>query len=151
MYYGKRSANQPSSWGIEDKTSGKLIGTIGFMNCSFDHNSAEIGYSLSKEHWNKGLMTEAVEVCLDYAFGEMHLNRVEAQHEVSNPSSGRVMEKCGMKKEGVMRERLYNKGRYVDVCVYAIVRSDWRAWHRRQAGILAGSTIYRPESAEFTC
>ena len=55
----------------------------------------------------------------------MDVNRIEAQHELDNPSSGRVMEKCGMIKEGVMRQRLYNKGRYVDVALYAILKEDY--------------------------
>ena len=71
-------------------------------------------------------MTEALSRVIDYAFDSMEINRIEAQHELTNPSSGRVMEKCGMKKEGVLRQRLYNKGKFVDVALYAIVRSDWR-------------------------
>ena len=71
-------------------------------------------------------MTEALSRVIDYAFDAMDINRIEAQHELTNPSSGRVMEKCGMRKEGVLRQRLYNKGKYVDVALYAILRCDWR-------------------------
>lgn len=123
--------NQPSSWGIVWRETGRLIGTIGFMSYSEDHNSAEVGYSLSRDYWNRGLMSEALEACLRYAFDEMGLHRVEAQHEVDNPASGRVMEKCGMQREGILRGRLYNKGRYVDVCLYAILEEDWRRRHPR--------------------
>ena len=56
----------------------------------------------------------------------MDVNRIEAQHELDNPASGRVMEKCGMRKEGVLRQRLYNKGQFVDVALYAILRDDPR-------------------------
>ena len=121
--------NQPSSWGIVLRETGRLIGTIGFMGYSEDHNSAEVGYSLSRDYWNRGLMSEALEACLRYAFEEMQLHRVEAQHEVTNPASGRVMEKCGMRREGILRGRLYNKGRYVDVCLYAMLEEDWRKKH----------------------
>ena len=75
-------------------------------------------------------MTEALIAVIDYAFESMDLNRIEAQHELTNPSSGRVMEKCGMQKEGVLRQRLYNKGKFVDVALYAILRSDPRPQKR---------------------
>ncbi|MER2055635.1 MAG: GNAT family protein, partial [Clostridia bacterium] len=52
------------------------------------------------------------------------VNRLEAQHDLRNPASGRVMEKSGMKKEGILRQRIRNKGEYVDVALFAILRSD---------------------------
>lgn len=118
--------NEPSSWGIELRETGRLIGTIGFMWWNKDNRSAEIGYSLSRAHWNHGYMTEALREVIDFGFNEMALHRIEAQHETTNPASGRVMEKVGMRKEGVLRGRLYNKGRYVDVALYAILRGDKR-------------------------
>ena len=122
----KYKNDEPSSWGIIEKATGRLVGTIGFMDYSEDNASAEVGYSLARWLWNGGYMTEALSCVIDYAFENMELNRIEAQHELTNPSSGRVMEKCGMRKEGVLRQRLYNKGKFVDVALYAIVRSDWR-------------------------
>ena len=118
--------DQPSSWGIVYKPHNKMVGTIGFMWWNHDHNSAEVGYSLAREYWNHGLMTEALRAAIRFGFDEMQLHRIEAQHETSNPASGRVMEKVGMRKEGVLRGRLYNKGRFVDVALYAILRGDPR-------------------------
>jgi ribosomal-protein-alanine N-acetyltransferase len=115
----------PSSWGIIDKESGRLVGTIGYMAFSEENASVEIGYSLARWLWGKGLATEALRAVIDYTFEAMDINRIEAQHELTNSSSGRVMEKCGMKKEGVLRQRLYNKGKYVDVALYAILHSDY--------------------------
>lgn len=115
----------PSSWGIIDKTTGRLVGTIGYMEYREEHGSVEIGYSLARWMWNSGYMTEALRRVIAYTFEAMDVNRIEAQHELTNPSSGRVMEKCGMKKEGVLRQRLYNKGKYVDVALYAILQSDY--------------------------
>ena len=70
-------------------------------------------------------MTEALSALLDYTFGELRFNRVEAQHETDNGASGAVMRKCGMIKEGTLRQRLYNKGRYVDVDLYAVLRGEY--------------------------
>lgn len=117
-------AGEPCSWAIEHVESGKVIGTIGFMWYQSDNNSAEVGYSLSRAYWNLGIMTEALTALLDFAFDTLHLHRVEAQHEVDNPASGAVMRKAGMRLEGTLRGRLFNKGRYVDVNLYAILRED---------------------------
>ena len=55
-------ADEPSSWGIVDKKTGRLVGTIGYMNYDMDNASVEIGYSLAKWMWNGGYMTEATGV-----------------------------------------------------------------------------------------
>ena len=115
----------PSSMCIVEKASGKVIGTIGFMWIQPENRSCEVGYSLSRAHWNRGYMTEALEALLEFGFQDLHMNRIEAQHEVDNPASGRVMAKVGMRQEGILRSRLFNKGRYVDVALYAILKQDY--------------------------
>ena len=117
--------HEPASWGIEHLDSGRIIGTIGFMWIQEDNNAAEVGYSLAREYWNHGIMTEALRAVIQFGFDEMGLHRIEAQHETTNPASGAVMRKCGMQKEGTLRSRLYNKGKYVDVDLYAILRKDY--------------------------
>ncbi|MDO4867755.1 MAG: GNAT family N-acetyltransferase [Clostridia bacterium] len=123
--------HEPASWGIEYRQTGEIIGTIGFMWMQADNSAAEVGYSLSRDYWNQGLMTEALQAVIAHGFGTMNLNRIEAQHETTNPASGAVMRKCGMQKEGTLRQRLFNKGRYVDVDLYAILRRDYTPQARR--------------------
>lgn len=115
----------PGSWGIELKETGRVIGTIGYMNYAEEHRTAEIGYSLSREHWGKGLMTEALAAVIDESFRTLKLHRIEAMHFTDNPASGRVMEKCGMHHEGHMRERICCKGVFRDVEMWGILISDW--------------------------
>ncbi len=117
---------QPSSFAIALKDSGRMIGTIGFMWINVEYKSAEVGYSLSREYWNRGIMTEALRRVVAFGFEELRLNRIEAQHETDNPASGRVMAHAGMQYEGTLRQRLKNKGRFVDVALYAILRGDPR-------------------------
>lgn len=121
----KYRLGEPSSWGIEYKATRQIIGTIGFMWIQRENASAEVGYSLSRAYWNQGLMTEALHEVIRFGFTGMNLNRIEAQHETDNPASGAVMRKCGMQKEGTLRQRLLNKGKFVDVDLYAILRSDF--------------------------
>ena len=125
-------AHEPASWGIEYTANRQIIGTIGFMWIQQDNASAEVGYSLAREYWNRGLMTEALQAVIQYGFDGMNLNRIEAQHETTNPASGAVMRKCHMQKEGTLRSRLFNKGRYVDVDLYAILRRDFNRLGLRQ-------------------
>ena len=94
-----------------------------------ENRSTEIGYSLSREFWNRGIMTEALQAVIRMAFDTLKLHRVEAQHDTANPASGRVMLKCGMLHEGTLRGRIYNKGQYIDVDIYAILREDWMKRH----------------------
>ncbi len=116
--------DRPSPWGIELKSERRLVGTIGFTWVNHDHMTGEVGYSLGSSYWNRGIATEALLAVLRHGFGSLGLNRIEAQHDVRNPASGRVMEKAGMRKEGTLRERLYSKGDYVSVDLYAILRRD---------------------------
>lgn len=121
----KYRSGEPSSWGIVEKQSGRVVGTIGYMWYQRDNNSCEVGYSLARSCWNRGYMTEALTEVIRYSFENLRIHRVEAQHEVDNGASGAVMRKCGMTKEGTLRGRLYNKGRYVDVDLYSILREEY--------------------------
>ena len=117
---------EPGSFAITLRQSGRMIGTIGFMWINVDYRSGEVGYSLSRDYWNRGIMTEALREVLRFGFEDLALNRIEAQHETDNPASGKVMEHAGMRYEGTLRQRIKNKGRYVDVALYAILRGDER-------------------------
>ena len=114
----------PSSWAAEQKDSGRVIGTIGLMWYSDTNCSAEVGYSFSREVWNRGFATEALRAVMDSVFSSLPVNRLEAQYDIRNPASGRVMEKCGMRQEGILRQRIRSKGEFLDVVLCAILRSD---------------------------
>ena len=116
----------PGSFAITLRESGRMIGTIGFMWINTEYQSAEVGYSLSREYWNRGIMTEALRKVVRFGFEELRLNRIEAQHELTNPASGRVMAHAGMLYEGTLRQRVKNKGHFSDVALYAILKSDER-------------------------
>lgn len=115
----------PSSWAVVLRSSSSVIGSIGFMSFSPVHCSAEVGYSFLRKCWNNGYATQSLNAVIRTSFRMIPvLNRIEAQHDVRNPASGRVMGKCGMKFEGVLRNRIYNKSQFIDVAMYAILRSD---------------------------
>ncbi|MCL2487656.1 MAG: GNAT family N-acetyltransferase [Oscillospiraceae bacterium] len=103
-----------------------IIGTIAFHAASDNHERLEIGYCIGSRWWNRGIVTEALGAALRYAFEELNAHRMIALHDTQNPGSGRVMQKNGMKLEGILREHLLRKdGSRGDMAYYAILRSEW--------------------------
>jgi RimJ/RimL family protein N-acetyltransferase len=70
-------------------------------------------------------MSEAVGATVGYAFTTLPLNRLYAHHMTRNPASGRVLERNGFQREGVLRQRVRKWGRYEDVALWALLREDW--------------------------
>ncbi|MEF2965374.1 GNAT family protein [Paenibacillus sp. M1] len=111
-------------WGIQYKETNKLIGSCSFVNWDNHCLRAELGYVLSTEYWNQGLMTEVVTRIVEYAFNELELVRIEAKCHPENAGSARVMEKSGMKFEGVLRKYIWAKGELQDVKLYSIISDE---------------------------
>ncbi|NLT50498.1 MAG: GNAT family N-acetyltransferase [Ignavibacteria bacterium] len=111
-------------WGIEFKETSKIIGTAGFNFCDTRNKKAEIGYALSPQYWNKGIMTEIVNLITVYGFKYLALNRIEARCELENIASHKVLEKCGYTKEGILRQAAFAKGKFKDLYLYAIISSE---------------------------
>ena len=116
----------PCSWAVVERESGKVIGTIGVMNWSPAFRSVEVGYSFGRAWWGQGYATEALLRVMKLLFEQGGINRIEGMCDIRNPASARVMEKCGMKKEGILRQRVYNKGEYVDVLLCAALAGEWK-------------------------
>ena len=112
-------------WALVLRDSGKMIGTCGFNYFDKINNSAEIGYVLNPAYWNQGIATEAVKTVIRFGFVELDLNRIEARHMIGNNPSGRVMEKCGMKHEGILRSAVLVGDEYKTVSVYSILYGEY--------------------------
>jgi [ribosomal protein S5]-alanine N-acetyltransferase len=105
--------------------SHQLIGTIGLREIDQEHSQAEMGFWIGTDWWRNGYATEAAKGVIRYGFEELGLNRIYAHHMVRNPASGRVLEKSGMQREGLLRERVRKWGKFEDVVLLAILRKDW--------------------------
>lgn len=106
----------------------ELRGAIA-LKISGEHSRGELGYWIGHPFWGRGLTTEAASAVLEFTFRTLQLNRVQASYLPTNPASGRVLEKLGMQREGLHRER-YRKGdQFQDVVEYAILHRDWIARH----------------------
>jgi len=105
----------------------KLIGTVGFYGIDHENGKAIAGADLMKEYWGKGLMTEALQALIDYGFEQMNLNRIDATSDPENSRSIRLMERCGFRREGLLRQRFYYKASFHDEAIYSLLKEDWRA------------------------
>jgi ribosomal-protein-alanine N-acetyltransferase len=114
-------------WGVEYKQIGRVVGNIHLMAISAQHSKAEIGFVLSRSYWNRGLISEALTRVLGYVFESIGLNRIEGFCLVDNRAGIRVMEKVGMRQEGILREYLVQKGAFRDFSVHSMLRRDYES------------------------
>lgn len=113
-------------WAICLKENDEPIGSMAVVDGDFRIGRAEIGYCISKRWWGKGITAEALQAVMDYLFGDVGMNRMEARHDVNNPNSGKVMQKCGLKMEGIFPDFGCNNQGVCDIAQYAILKKDWR-------------------------
>ncbi len=128
--YAARPFNEGTGirWGICLRGSRDLIGTLGYHQWVREGGDrARAGYDLLREYRGRGLMTEAMRAILDYGFEGMGLNRVDVLIDPANGPSLRLVERLGFRREGVLRENTYFRGRFIDDVVYALLAKEWRA------------------------
>ncbi len=112
------------------KSDEKLIGKIYFEDKHF-FGTWEIGYSFNRSCWSKGYATEAVRAVMEYAFTKMNVRRIYAEADVRNVRSIKVLEKSGMRREGVYVKSAYfqkdENGEPVwsDFAAYALLAQEW--------------------------
>jgi RimJ/RimL family protein N-acetyltransferase len=104
----------------------RVVGTTGLV-VNTEHHRAEIGYSLARAHWGKGFASEAVRALIDWAFPTYGLAKVFARADARNERSWRLMEKLGMKREGILRHHRAIPGGRADEVVYGLLREEWEA------------------------
>ena len=102
-----------------------MIGTCGFSRFDYPNNTAELGYVLNPLYHGRGIASEASARIIKYGFENLDLNRIESRYIIGNDASRRVMEKNGMVFEGIKREGMLIKGKYRDIGVCAILKSDF--------------------------
>ena len=102
----------------------RLIGAIS-LALSATHRHAEVGYWIGAASWGNGYATEAAHALFDFAFAQLGLHRIVGRHMVRNPASGRVMQKLGMRLEGVNRDAYQRWGRFEDIAMYGLLETEW--------------------------
>ena len=114
-------------WAIQPKDGDEVVGTISVVEHDDRTHKMHVGYCIGRPWQRKGYTTEALEAVVDFLFDQVGAGRIESLHDPNNPASGRVMVKCGLTPEGVLRKSDWNNQGIVDACMHAILREDWEA------------------------
>lgn len=90
----------PETYAITENSSGCAVGSIGLMVGSASHldlpqNEAELGYWIAVPYWGQGLVPEAAQVLIRYAFEQLHMAKLWCGYYEGNLKSRRVQDKCG--------------------------------------------------------
>ncbi|NLW20623.1 MAG: GNAT family N-acetyltransferase [Clostridiales bacterium] len=109
------------------RDSQRMVGTIGLVE-RLGADRAELGFSLARDCWGQGLMTEALTTYLEHLFTRHDFTQLLAKHDTLNPASGAVMRKAGMTQLRQAPERLRYKGREAQLATYRADREGWLAW-----------------------
>ncbi len=128
------------NWAIEYRENSNVIGNISVVELNEKLEAAEIGYCMCEDYWGRELMPEALKAVMDYLFDVVGLNRVGARHDIHNEKSGRVMDKVGMKREGILRDAAKNNQGIHDI--------EWHSTIRRERNI-SGELNLRLEDVEW--
>jgi RimJ/RimL family protein N-acetyltransferase len=108
---------------IRDPKDEAFLGGIGLTIVKGD-NRASMGYWMAEQFWGRGYVTEAARAIVRYGLEDLGLNKINATYLEVNVGSGRVMEKIGMTKEGVLRQNTLKRGTYHNHVCYGILASD---------------------------
>lgn len=103
---------------------GEVAGVISLIRGEPRLGYLEVGYWLRSDLAGRGLMTEALSAASGFAFEEMGMHRLELRAGVDNVASRRVAEKAGFQARGILRESVYENGRYVDAVIYDLLAGD---------------------------
>ncbi len=112
-------------WAIVLKEIKEPIGSISVVEKDEKLDIVHIGYCIGSTWWNQGITSEAFKAIIPFLFEEVGVNRIESQHDPNNPSSGKVMQKCGLKYEGTLRQADWSNRGIVDACMYSLLKSEW--------------------------
>ncbi|HEY4671539.1 MAG TPA: GNAT family N-acetyltransferase [Gemmatimonadaceae bacterium] len=115
-----------ATFAIVGQKTGALMGAISLI-IKREHQRAELGYWIAVDCWNRGYATEATRRILDFGFETLGLHRIESRHFLRNPASGRVMQKSGMKQEGIERDLVMKWDHFESLALYSILEPEWRA------------------------
>ena len=108
--------------------AGEYVGEIGFtvtLDCPIG-KIVNLGYFLLPEFWGKGLVTEAAQEVIRFAFEEAGVVKIETGCLKENAASEKVMIKLGMTKEAEYRRRVWHEDTLKDRVEYRLLKEEWR-------------------------
>lgn len=113
-------------WAIVLKNNtDKPIGSISVVNMDDEIDMLHIGYCIGRKWWHQGITTEAFEGVIQFLIEKVGAKRIESRHDPRNPNSGKVMLKCGLQYEGLMRNADKNNQGICDAAMYGLLADEY--------------------------
>ncbi len=103
----------------------KLVGGVSYQEIDWNNSIAVIGAWVSQAYEGKGNVYKALLALTEYAFNTLQINRVEARTGVENIRGQKLMERLNFQNEGVLRNSLLVRERYLDEVVYGALNGEW--------------------------
>ena len=113
------------TFAIELKENRMFIGSIAVYLVNWKNGTCYVGISIGPDYQGKGYGTDAMEILLDFIFNYLNVNKVKLQVFGFNQQAIRSYEKSGFHHEGTLREEVFRFGKFHDVVVMGVLRSDW--------------------------
>jgi diamine N-acetyltransferase len=124
----REQAEKPMAIEVSEGEGWKLVGNCGVFNIEWMHRAAELGIMIGdKSVWNKGYGTETMQLLVQHGFETLNLNRIYLRVYSTNPRAIRAYEKAGFIMEGTLRQAVYKHGKYSDVHIMSVLRSEWES------------------------
>lgn len=121
----QKQSGRSVNWALRRSEDSFLVGGIGFLGLEIGDHVSELGYWLAKPYWGKGLMTEAVQKVVEFAFKEFSLVRITANVFHFNIGSARVLEKAGFQCEAYLKKHYKKDGHIFDGKLYAMINPEF--------------------------
>ena len=109
---------------IHDAADDAFLGFGSIVNLDLEVRQGEIGYALLESARGRGAASGAVRLLTDWGFRELGLIRLELRIDATNEASARVAERCGYRRDGVLRSLHFKEGRRTDVGIWSRLASD---------------------------
>ena len=104
-----------------------VIGWCCIQISSGNKQVGELMYVFNRNFWRRGYATEAAQGVVSYGFSKLKLHRIFATCRPENIGSWHVLEKLGMRREGLLRENVWIRGNWCDSYLYAILGYEWES------------------------
>lgn len=125
-YEANSASNDTYTFAIERLEDNKYIGGCGVNEIDWKNSKVVVGIAIGdREFWNKGYGSDAMQILIEFIFEQMNINKIKLNVYSFNQRAIRCYEKCGFKREGVLREELYRDGRYYDEIAMGLLKRDW--------------------------
>lgn len=122
---GRYESTTPYTWAITLRETGVLIGRVDLLRLDEQTGTCSFAYMLGADYWNNGYGTEVLRAVFSFAFTQLDVTAIEADHMADNPASGAAMRKAGMCYLGRIPDKYQKNEIWHDALCYRIMRKDW--------------------------